>query len=68
MRETYYRINVLLKWQLLFGISFNKHSNGYKCHSLRIELPLVSIVIDISREVDEFIKFENALWKNKLKK
>lgn len=61
MKQTYYRIEMYIRWQFLFGISLWKHYNGYKCSVIRLELPFVSFVIDISREVDEFFKFNITL-------
>lgn len=61
MRETYYRLLIVSDWQFGIGIKLNRHFYGYKCHALQIDLPFLTIVFDISRKVDKFIKFKNYL-------
>lgn len=61
MKSVDYLIEVILSWQFLLGISFEKNYNGSQCHVIRIDLLMFRIILDISRKTDEWLRFINNL-------
>lgn len=61
MKSVDYLIEMTIRWQFLFGVTYFKNYNGWKYHAVIFDFMFFKFVVDVSRKTDELFKFTNLL-------